>query len=251
MTHNTKSAKIHFVASMIWTEVEECLASGATAILPIGAGSKQHGLHMPMNTDQIQAEWFAARLAETIDALIWPTVTYGTYPAFTAYSGSISLSTLAFKALVTEIVEGLSAFGAKRVLLLNTGISTIEPLQRVVRNAQPGGFAELINLYAGPSYKKAVSRLRQQAHGSHADEIETSIMLAIAPELVAMNRALSSPPLRNGPAAGPLNQTDPASPNYSASGSLGDPTLATIEKGVLLRAAILEDLNAAASAASH
>ena len=53
MTRERKNAS-GFVGSMIWSEVEQRLANGATAILPIGAGSKQHGLHMPMNTDQIR-----------------------------------------------------------------------------------------------------------------------------------------------------------------------------------------------------
>lgn len=61
-------------------------------MLPIGAASKQHGFHLPTNTDRVQAEWLAARIADRFDALIWPTVGYGYYPAFVGYAGSISLS---------------------------------------------------------------------------------------------------------------------------------------------------------------
>ena len=84
------------------------------AILPIGAGSKQHGLHLPMATDQIFARYFARALADRIDALIWPTLSYGAYPAFVAYAGSVSLSSRTFQAAVTEIADALVGFGASR-----------------------------------------------------------------------------------------------------------------------------------------
>jgi hypothetical protein len=77
------------------------------AILPIGAGAKQHGFHMPMGTDQIFADYFARALAKKIDALIWPTLTYGAYPAFISYAGSVSLSSETFQAVVTEIADAL------------------------------------------------------------------------------------------------------------------------------------------------
>jgi creatinine amidohydrolase len=85
-------ASKHEVAGLTWDQVRERLAAGSAAILPIGAGAKQHGLHMPMATDQLFAEYFSRALAERIDALIWPTLTYGFYPAFVAYAGSVSLS---------------------------------------------------------------------------------------------------------------------------------------------------------------
>ena len=46
------------VSRLTWKNVSARLAAGAAAILPIGAGAKQHGVHLPMATDQIQAEWF-------------------------------------------------------------------------------------------------------------------------------------------------------------------------------------------------
>src|SRR5262245_36655203 len=105
--------------------VRDRLAAGAAAILPIGAGAKEHGLHMPMATDAIFANYFAHALARKTDALIWPTLTYGAYPAFVAYAGSVSLSDATFAAVVTEIVDALIGFGARRVLVLDTGLSTI------------------------------------------------------------------------------------------------------------------------------
>ena len=55
-------ASKHEVAGLTWDQVGQRLAAGATAILPIGAGAKQHGLHMPMATDQVSLNIFPARL---------------------------------------------------------------------------------------------------------------------------------------------------------------------------------------------
>jgi creatinine amidohydrolase len=88
--------------------------------------------------------------------------------------------------------------------------------------------------------------LQQQPYGSHADEIETSLMLAIAPQLVDMKRAEASPFSPDGPSQGPLSPHDPNAPNYSPSGSFGDPTLASAEKGRTVLAAIVTDLMEAA-----
>lgn len=242
-----KRHRKNFVAGLTWDEVASRLREGAAALLPVGAGAKQHGLHMPMGTDQFQAEWFASHLSERIDALIWPTLTYGAYPAFIAYAGSISLSDSTFVALVAEIVEGLIGCGSRRVLILDTGISTVTPIDNAIADVSAPARVRHLKLHNGSHYLGAVARLSRQPHGSHADEIETSVMLALAPHLVNMARAQASPPLRDGPKAGPLKPDDPDSPNFSPGGSFGDPTKASRDKGYALIDAILQDLIAAAT----
>jgi len=237
MTHETQNR----VADLTWDRVGTRLARGAAAILPIGAGAKQHGLHMRMATDQFFAEYFAAALADKIDALIWPTVTYGAYPAFVAYPGSISLSGESFQRVVTEIADALLGFGAKRVLILDTGLSTLAPVEAAIRGSSDPSRLRHLKVFAGPRFVK-IRDLQEQPYGSHADEIETSLMLAIAPEQVEMSRAAASPVSPTGSSRGPLSPDDPSSPNYSPSGSFGDPTLASAEKGRKALAAILEDL---------
>src|SRR5205814_4169054 len=73
------------------------------------------------------------------------------------------------------------------------------------------------------------------------DELETSLMLALAPHLVDIARAEPSAAI-GYEAPGPLTPSDVNSPNYSRSGSYGDPTLATSAKGEILLAAMLDDL---------
>ena len=235
-------ASKHEVAGLSWDQVGQRLAAGTAAILPIGAGAKQHGLHMNMATDQLFAEYFSRALADRIDALIWPTLSYGAYPAFIAYAGSVSLSNRTFQAVVTEIADALLGFAARRVLILDTGLSTIAPVEAAIRASRDPALIRHVKVFAGPRFLKTADELKEQPYGTHADEIETSLMLAIAPELVDMARAAPCPFLPTGPSSGTLSPDDPSSPNYAPSGSFGDPTLASADKGARLLAAILDDL---------
>ena len=232
----------NFVEGLTWDQVAQRLGNEAMAIIPVGSGCKQHGFHMPMGADRIQAEWFSALISTKIDAVVWPTLTYGFYPAFVAYPGSISLSCATFEAVVGEIVDALTAYGARRILILDTGLSTGAPIANVLARLKRPESIKHLAIYSGPHFLEAASKLSRQSHGSHADEIETSIMLALAPQIVDMTRAQASEPLIDGPQAGPLNWDDPASANYSASGSFGDPSLASKDKGQVLIDAIVEDL---------
>jgi creatinine amidohydrolase len=235
----------HRVSHLTWDAVSARLAAGAPAILPIGAGAKQHGFHLPMQTDQLQAEWLAERVAVSFNGLIWPTVTYGFYPAFEAYAGSISLTEKMFEELVLESANGLLKWCRSHIFVLDTGISTQPAMLRAcARSAEPSR-CHHIKVYGGPSFQDAAARLARQPHGSHADEIETSLMLALAPERVQMARAIPSKALPGGVINGALTPFDPASPNYSASGSFGSPQLATPEKGKHLLAAMEADVLAA------
>ena len=237
------------VSRLSWERVEARLAKGAIAILPCGAGAKQHGFHLPMNTDAVQAESMAARLVETVPGLIWPTLTYGHYPAFSAYTGSVSLSDAAFEQSVFEIAEALLGWCSSLVVVLDTGLSTQRAISRALSRTRAPDHCVHVKLYDGPQFRQAVRQLAQQPHGSHADEIETSIMLALAPQLVDMTRAEPSPPIAGGPVAGALTPFDPASPNYSPSGAFGSPQLASAEKGAQLLAAMEADMLEAVRAA--
>jgi creatinine amidohydrolase len=230
----------HLVERMTWNEVARRIDAGAAAILPIGAAAKQHGLHLPLNTDRIQAEWFAARMAERIDALIWPTLSYGHYPAFVEYAGSTSLSAPVFEAMVQQIASGILGHGCRALFVLDTGISTKAPVERALARLDAGSALHL-RIHDGQHYRRAAAQLAEQRHGSHADELETSLMLAIAPHLVDLGNAEASPPLKQE-MPGRLTPSDAASPNYSRSGSFGDPTLATAAKGEILLKAVLDDL---------
>ncbi len=226
----------NFIAHMTWHEVEARLANGAAALLPIGAGAKQHGLHLPMNSDEIQADWLAARLARNHDLIIWPTLRYGYYPAFTSFPGSLSLSESLFKSLIAEIVAGIAAWKPPAIFILNTGISTLGPVDAALASKAWAVPLVHLRIHEGTRYAATARALTQQTFGSHADELETSRMLVIAPKAVDMARAEPTP---SGPFDGPLTRQN------APSGSYGDPTLATSANGQALLDAMLADLNEA------
>jgi creatinine amidohydrolase len=227
-----------FVASLSWLEVEKRIANGAAGVLPVGASAKEHGYHLPMNTDQAQAEWLAQRLTEKFDILVWPTVGYGYYPAFTEYPGSCSISEHTFTALVREILSELYRHRVQKVVILNTGISTKTTLMQVSAETTD---THLINVYEGPAVVQLSRTILRQLHGGHADERETSIMLAIDADAVRMNNCVAwDRPATNGP----LRRHDDHDPNYCPAGVIGDPTLASPEKGRMLLAAMIDDISA-------
>ncbi len=221
-----------------WDEVAAALTPDRLVILPIGAFAKEHGLHLPMNTDALTAEALAMAAAERLGALVAPVMGFGFYPAFTRYAGSQSISRETFKALLVEVMQGLAMQGAKRLLLLNTGVST----EKTVEEAAA----------AMGDLKPVVAHLRtlgnaagidwQQNGGGHADERETSLMLAIAPHLVRMERAVkaeTSPRDSRKPILSPY--PDPHA-EHSPTGATGNPTLATAAKGQRYLAAIVDDI---------
>ena len=233
-----------FVAQLTWPEVERRIEAGALAVLPVGAACKQHGPHLPMNADLLQAEWLAAALVQRAEVLVWPSVAYGYYPAFRDYPGSASLSAATFRAMVAEILADIGHAGARTVLVLNTGISTIEPLQAAAAVMSEQLRIGLANVYAGPRCRSVTQAIEQQARGAHADELETSILLAIGPEHVALDKAEAWTPSAMA-VSGPFSRSDPDNPRFSPSGVWGDPTLASADKGRRLLAAMVEDLLAA------
>src|SRR6478752_8655917 len=140
-----------FIERMMWDDVARRIGDGAAAILPIGAAAKQHGFHLPLNTDRIQAEWFAAKLTERIDALIWPTLSYGYYPAFVEYPGSSSLSATTFEAVVRQIAAEILGSGCRKLFVLNTGISTLAPVERALACLDNDRVTHL-RIYDGSNY---------------------------------------------------------------------------------------------------
>jgi len=221
-----------------WDEVAAALTPDRLVILPIGAFAKEHGLHLPMNTDALTAEALAMAAAERLDALVAPVIGFGFYPAFTRYAGSQSISRETFKALLLDVMQGLAMQGARRLLLLNTGVSTEKTAEEAA--------AAMVDLRPVVAHLRNLGNASgiewQQNGGGHADERETSLMLAIAPHLVRMERAVNaetSPRESRKPILSPYPDPDA---EHSPTGATGNPTLATAAKGQRYLAAIVDDI---------
>ncbi len=228
-----------YVSDTAWPEVQATLEDGIWSILPVGAAAKEHGFHLPLNTDYLQVKWLVERLMETVRVAVWPVVSYGYYPAFVDYPGSCSLSRNTFEVMTEEIISNIVRSGGRQILIINAGVSTVGPINSAIKRCPTPRHVKLANIYEGAHYKAAAQQVTQQIRGGHADEAETSILLACAPHAVQIDRVtVCTRPMANGP----LNRTNPMRPNYSPSGVYGDPSLATRDKGEALLNAILQDL---------
>jgi creatinine amidohydrolase len=234
-----------FIEDLAWPEVTDAFTAGVPVIVPIGAASKEHGHHLPMKTDWLLARALSEGVAARLPVLIAPIVPFGYYPVFQSYPGSQHLSADTFVRLLTELVERLFDQGARRLAIVNTGVSTEGPVGLVTR-----GLLERRGVRIGVADIRRLGRsadhLLKQDTGSHADERETSIMLAIAPELVRME--LAKRDYGREPAAGvfvtptTMQSTDAGASDYSETGAFGDPTLASADKGRAFLDAMIGDL---------
>jgi acetamidase/formamidase/creatinine amidohydrolase/Fe(II)-dependent formamide hydrolase-like protein len=232
-----------------WTEAEAALRPDRLVVLPLGAAAKEHGPHLPLRNDQILADYLAARVVASRPVALLPTLTYGFYPAFLEYPGSVSLSADTQRDAVVQIARSIARYGPRRLYVLNTGVSTARPLKAAAELLAAEGVLLRYTdvLEAG---REAEERVRQQAKGTHADEMETSMVLYMEPGAVRMERAVAD---GLGDDAGPLTRdSGNRGGHFSPSGVFGDATLATWHKGELVTEAklahILVDLDALAAA---
>jgi creatinine amidohydrolase len=221
-----------YLEMLTWPEAEQALAELPTVLLPLGARTKEHGPHLPLNNDWLIAEYLTQRVAEHCPVLVLPTLQYGFYPAFLEYPGSVSIRWEACRDTLIDICQSLATHGAKRFYVLNTGISTLKPLEaaRTIMMARGSTF-EFTDI--GTAYEPLRRMVETQPAGTHADEVETSMMLYIAPKVVRLARAERDIHPDRGP--GGLTRDPNATKGvYSPTGSYGDPTLATAAKGKIL-----------------
>ena len=214
------------------------LLPGTVVVIPIGAASKEHGPHLKLKNDWLLAEYFKRQILKSADVVVAPTVNYHYYPAFIEYPGSISLRLETARDLIVDICRSLSRYGPRKFYGLNTGVSTMTPLALSAKLLA----AEEIELRYADILKlteQVELHLKQEEGGTHANEIETSMMLFIAPETVEMSAAVKD---YHPSATGGLTRSPSGEGSYSASGIYGDPTLATPLKGKIVVEALIEGM---------
>jgi creatinine amidohydrolase len=212
---------------LTWDEAERVLTPDAVVVIPLGAECKEHGRHLPLNNDFLMAEYFKRRIIAVApkEVIVAPTINYSFYPSFLEYPGSTSLSLETSRAMITDIVRSLAHYGPRRFYILNTGISTLKPLAQAAAELDKMG---IVLRYTDFTKEDPAEKRLRQSGGTHADEIETSMMLYIAPGSVQMKKAVRD---FNPDQPGPLSRDPKGRGTYSPTGAWGDPTLATREKG--------------------
>lgn len=216
------------LAGLSWPAVP----TGTTLVLPLGA-TEQHGPHLPLCTDTVVAEAVAHRLAEAVPGLVVaPTLPYGASGEHETFPGTISLGTVALTSLLVEYGRSACRWADRLLLLTGHG-----------GNAEALGVATLRLRSEGRDV--AYASAQPDGIDTHAGHTETSIMLALQPDQVGVDR-------RAGTIA-PLADLLPAIRagsvrDVSPDGVLGDPTTASAEDGERLVDAHVADL---ATAVAH
>jgi creatinine amidohydrolase len=205
-----------WLEDLTWPEAKRRFEADAVVVVPIGAASKAHGAHLPLKTDALTARALGQRLIERLPVVAAPVVGFGYYPAFTGFAGSQHLAADTFKALMRELIAGFTAHGVRRIALVNTGVSTETPLDEIA--AESAALVLHMRLSG-----QAAEGLIEHREGGHADERETSVMLALDPRSVRMN------------------ELKPAA-DFKLSAATGDPSRASAFKGERLLAARVEDM---------
>ena len=234
-----------WMADLSWPEVEIRLADGAVVLVPVGAAAKAHGAHLPLDTDRVIARALAERVADALPVLIAPVIDVGWYPAFRRYPGSQSIDAETFVSLVVQIIGKLIDDGARHVAVVNTGVSTEAPLAIAAHRIRERTtiaihIADIRNLG-----REAHALLEQSGPGGHADEHETSIMLALDAKRVHLERARAEPrpQIADTVFRRPVVlAADGEGSDHSLLGASGDPTLASAAKGERILEAMTSDL---------
>ena len=225
-------------ATASWEDVEAAIRRGLVAILPVGA-VEQHGAHLPLLTDTVLAAGVARRIAEGSDALLLPAVAYGDAWTTEGWAGTLSLSPTTLRAVVEDLGRGLQRMGVKGLVTINGHFGNREPIALAARTLSEAGMPLLHLDY--PKLEAIAAEVVESAPAGpgfyHADEVETSMMLALAPGSVRMEKARPE-----YPAFPELFRSEPMKLSaFNASGVFGDPRPSSAGKGERLIAGIAEE----------
>lgn len=218
-------------------EAQRHLREQRLAILPIGA-VEAHGPHLPTGTDNLLAAAIAERVAERVGGVLLPLLPYGQVWSLQDFPGSLSISNETLIRLLVELGRSLQRQGAAVLAVINGHIGNGPALQAAARQLYPQGPLTYVFTYPGLGEIAPRICVSGPMPGGyfHADEIETSMLLHVAPEAVRMDRATREE-VRLPPDF--LYRPVPWS-EITRTGVLGDPTLASPEKGAALLEGIVE-----------
>lgn len=234
---------------------EQGLLAQTIAVLPVAA-TEQHGPHLPLRVDTALVDGVIAQalphLVPSVPALFLPTQAVGLSPEHSAFLGTLTLKPETLIRLWTDIAESVAASGVRKLLLLNAHGGQAGVMDIVARDlrARLHMLVYSVNWYQlpllGPQGEDVNALFSAEEHrfGIHAGDIETSMMLALAPQQVhmqaaqnfgstAQTRAAQFPILGNGRSAKLGWQMQ----DYHRAGAVGNAAAATADKGRALLSA--------------
>ena len=231
-----------WMAELSWPAWQERIAAGAVVILPIGA-TEQHGPHLPLNVDVVLPGGVAARVAERIGGLVAPVIPYGNRSQPRSgggqqFPGTTSLRAHTLSLVVRDVVHDLGLHGVRKLVLLNGHFENSPPVGEgldlgleELRRDGIAGMRAMSFSYWDFVERATLDRLFPDGFPGteleHASLLETSLMLALRPELVEMGLVPD-----DGPARFPPYDVHPLPAGFvPASGVLARAQGATAEKG--------------------
>ena len=246
-------------AEMIWDECKAAADQGRVAVLPV-ATYEDHGPHLPIDVDVLLTTEICERAVARIpsEAVLIPPVSHGYSPHHMDFHGTLTITWDTFIRYVKDVCVSLAHHGFTHILIVNGHGSNTSPLDLAARlsiiETEGRILCASVNHWGLRKVREVSKTVRESDYGgtSHACEYETSLYLALKPELVDMSKAVDeraplSPSFQSDLIAGTHPQGSSASlitywSARTASGVMGDATKATREKGELWLEAAIEGL---------
>jgi creatinine amidohydrolase len=226
------------ITRLTWMEIRDLEKRNAALVLPVGA-IEQHGPHLPVVTDLLLAERFLdlalERLPDTVNIWRLPALSFGKSNEHSGYPGTFTLSASTLLSAVRDLAKAALESGFRRLVLLNSHGGNRAALDLIARDIR-AEFGLMVFSVFPPALAPDPLETSdaEKKFGIHAGDWETSVMLALAPELVKMDLANSSFPsfgaehltlTTSGASVAWLTR------DWNATGTWGDATLASAERG--------------------
>lgn len=211
-------------------QARQALEKAKIALLPLGA-VEPHGDHLPLDTDNLLAERFCALLDEQLGdcALSLPVVSYSQVWSLRGHAGAIDIGNERLTSLLVSLAENMASYGITTTAVINAHYGNFDAMKAASRQLKEQSITLLSYSWAGMDEevkKRQVSAVAYPGY-MHADEVETSLMLALAPEFVSMANARAHyPHFPQNFRYQPVPWTE-----FSDYAVLGDPAQASEEKG--------------------
>jgi creatinine amidohydrolase len=257
------SLNTHFWSDLNTHDFAGMDKSRAVAVLPLAA-TEQHGPHLPLSVDTDIVNAVIARSvsvlqiqAPSLPVYFLPTQAVGLSPEHAAFAGTLTLKPETLIRLWTDIAESVKAAGIHKLVLFNAHGGHVGAMDVVARDlrARLGMLVYSVNWYQLPLLDvegrdlNALFSDHEHRFGVHAGDVETSVMLALKPHAVRMDkaqnfkstseqRAAKFPILGNGKSAKLAWQMQ----DYNAMGAAGNAAAANVEKGQAMLAAAGQSL---------
>lgn len=216
----------------------DALPAKASAVVIVSAGSvEQHGPHLPVGVDAMLGQaWLGAaleRLPATAPVYTGPAITYGKSNEHLGFPGTITISARTLHRLLLALARQVHDLGFRTLAVLNTHGGNTAVLLAALREIQAS--LGLNAVLIAPTWRPTVGE-QEARFGIHAGRIETAWMLALAPDLVHMDRAVCEFPahLDDPGEVRPVHAVATSgwmSADLSRSGVMGDATAATAGDG--------------------